>query len=478
LRETGGNRVFVSTAGALGAGTNLTSINMAGSSGCVLDFQNSAPTNPQNPMVFASGSSLTARNNGGYTGLTVSTTNVTFPSSGTMVFNRDSGSSGTATQPIVINGNYPTLAGPLTINLGGGTGTAVTGPVSLNGAITDGGSGFGLTVSSVNANSLGSLTLNGTNNYTGDTTLSAGSLTIGTNGDLGNIGLGGVYAGAITDNGFLTNAASVNQTWSGTISGSGAFAQNGTGTLTLTAAESYTGATTITAGTLALGSGGSISSTLSISIGAGGTFDVSGANPYALGSATLSASGATNPATIKNSASGGTISFGSQPISLSYDGSHPALTVSQGTLSLNGNAFTVNTVSPLPYGIYTLIHQASGDISSAGSYSVSGTAIGAGSTGAISVTGGDVKLTVITPIPPTPTITSVHVSATTLTITATNGAFNGPYVLLQSTNVALPRSQWIPVMTNSFDANGNLNLSTNIVNPGVPAEFYSLEEVH
>lgn len=480
LKETGGNRVFISTAGALGSGTNLVAVEMAGITGSVLDFQNSAPTNPQNPMVFGSGSSLTARNNGGYPGLTVSTTNVTFPSAGTMVFNRDSGSSGTATQPIVINGDYPMLTGPLNINLGGGTGTAVTGPVTLNGAISDGSNGFAVTVTSVDLNSLGSLTLNGTNSYTGDTTLASGSLTIGTNGDLGDLGLGtgGLYAGNITDNGFFTNAASVNQTWSGLLSGSGSFTQNGTGTLTLTAAETYTGPTTISAGTLALGAGGSISSTPSISIGAGATFDVSGANPYTLGSTTLSASGSTNAATIKNSASGGTIDLGSQPITLTFDGSHPALTISQGTLSLHGNAFTVNSVSPLPYGTYTIVHQASGAISSSGSYSVSGTAIGAGSTPTISVSGGNVNLTVITPVPPSPTITSVKVSGTTLTITATNGAFNGNYVLLQSTNVALPRSQWTPVLTNSFDPSGNLNLTTNIVNPANPVEFYTIEQTH
>ncbi len=431
-------------------------------------------------MVFGSGSSLTARNNGGFPGLTVSTTNVTFPSVGTMVFNRDSGSSGTATQPIIINGDYPMLTGFLNINLGGGTGTAVTGPVTLNGAINDGGNGFVVTVTSVDPNSLGSLTLNGTNGYTGDTTLTSGSLTIGTNGDLGDLGLGtgGLYAGAINDNGFFTNAASVNQTWSGEISGTGSLTQNGTGTLTLTSAESYMGATTISAGTLALGTGGSITSTPAISIAAGATFDVTGADPYALGSSTLSASGAANPATIKDFASGGRINLGSQPISLTFDGSHPALTISQGTLSLNGNAFTVNTASPLASGTYAIVHQAGGAISSAGSYSVSGTAIGAGATGTISVSGGNVNLLMVTPIPPTPTITSVSVSGTTLTITATNGAANQPYVLLQSTNLLLPKIQWTPVLTNSFDAGGDIHLSTNIINPGVPIEFYIIEQTH
>ena len=72
---------------------------------------------------------------------------------------------------------------------------------------------------------------------------------------------------------------------------------------------------------------------------------------------------------------------------------NPALTVFQGTLSLNGNAFTVNG-SALAVGTYTLVQQASGNIAGSGPYSVTGTAIGAaGTTVAISVSGGNVILT-------------------------------------------------------------------------------------
>jgi hypothetical protein len=35
-------------------------------------------------------------------------------------------------------------------------------------------------------------------------------------------------------------------------------------------------------------------------------------------------------------------------------------------------------------------------------------------------------------------------------------------------------TQWAPVFTNSFDGNGNINLSTNVVNPSSPHEFYIL----
>jgi trimeric autotransporter adhesin len=161
--------------------------------------------------------------------------------------------------------------------------------------------------------------------------------------------------------------------------------------LTLTGTNTYMGSTTISQGVLALGSTGSISNSSAIIISAGTTFDVSAIAAYALSSSnTLSASGTASAATIKG---GTTVSLGSRPITLTYDGSHPALTISQGTLSLNGNAFTVNG-SALAIGTYTIIQQTSGNITSSGSYSVTGTAIGSGKTAAISVSSGNVVLTI------------------------------------------------------------------------------------
>jgi len=74
----------------------------------------------------------------------------------------------------------------------------------------------------------------------------------------------------------------------------------------------------------------------------------------------------------------------------------------------------------------------------------------------------------------TPIITSIAVSGTTLTITATNGPVNAPFVLLESATVTLPLSQWTPVLTNSFDGNGVINMSANIVNQSDPQQFYTL----
>jgi len=82
----------------------------------------------------------------------------------------------------------------------------------------------------------------------------------------------------------------------------------------------------------------------------------------------------------------------------------------------------------------------------------------------------------ITSAPPQPpVITSISVSGTTLTLNATNGTDNGQFVLLGTTNVALPLSQWKPILTNNFNGSGGLNLVTNIINSSVPHRFYILQ---
>jgi PKD repeat protein len=74
-----------------------------------------------------------------------------------------------------------------------------------------------------------------------------------------------------------------------------------------------------------------------------------------------------------------------------------------------------------------------------------------------------------------PTITGISLSGTNLVINGTNGFSGITYYVLTGTNLALPRSQWTPVATNIWSANGNFNLIvTNVVNPLVPQQFYLL----
>ncbi|HEV2437303.1 MAG TPA: hypothetical protein VG077_15025, partial [Verrucomicrobiae bacterium] len=54
-----------------------------------------------------------------------------------------------------------------------------------------------------------------------------------------------------------------------------------------------------------------------------------------------------------------------------------------------------------------------------------------------------------------PKFTSIHVSGTTLTLAATNGIPNSPWILLQSTNLI----QWVTNSSSTYDSGGNLSVS-------------------
>ena len=96
------------------------------------------------------------------------------------------------------------------------------------------------------------LTLNGSNNYTGTTRIDSGTtLQVGNGGSSGTIGSGSVSnSGSLAFN--RANAINV----SNVITGSGDVRQIGTGTTTLTGTRSYTGQTTVSAGTLNIGTNG------------------------------------------------------------------------------------------------------------------------------------------------------------------------------------------------------------------------------
>ena len=72
-----------------------------------------------------------------------------------------------------------------------------------------------------------------------------------------------------------------------------------------------------------------------------------------------------------------------------------------------------------------------------------------------------------------PHIDSVRISGTNFVISCTGGPPNTNYVVVTTTNVALPLTNWISVLTNSFDSGGNFILS-NAISAGIPQRFYRL----
>jgi autotransporter-associated beta strand protein len=174
-------------------------------------------------------------------------------------------------------------------------GTAATGKVTLSGAtinnvgtVTSQGTGptanlisavIGANVTGVIQNSAtAGLNLSAVNLYTGNTTITDGTLQISGAGSLNS----GSYAGAIAvtaATSTLQYSSSAAQTFSGNITGSGALTKDtGTAsTLTLSGTNNYSGATTISAGTLRLGAGGTagtLNTSSAISVASGSTFSV------------------------------------------------------------------------------------------------------------------------------------------------------------------------------------------------------------
>ena len=194
----------------------------------------------------------------------------------------------------IVNG---TPANPAYVNFNGGTLQAAAGSITiLNSNLTvnvqAGGAtidtqGFNAAVAAALLNSggggltkvgSGMLTLTGANTYSGSTTITAGTLQIGSAGATGTLGNG---SGSVSDNGVLAFNRTGAVGLSGIISGSGSLLQIGGGTTTLSGSNAYTGATTVSAGVLVAGNSQALGSgTLSL---VGGTLDLaidSSINPY------------------------------------------------------------------------------------------------------------------------------------------------------------------------------------------------------
>ena len=170
------------------------------------------------------------------------------------------------------------------------------------------------------------LILTGSNTYSGQTTISAGTLQIGNGGTTGSIG----STSGVGDSAAPAFDLSTAATFSQTVTGSGGLMQLGPSVLTLTGSNTYTGLTTIASGgTLQIGNGttGSINSTSSVTDNGLLVFDTS--------SGTFS----------KNvSGSGGLTQMASSVLNLggvnSYSG---PTTISAGTLQLGSNTALGNS---------------------------------------------------------------------------------------------------------------------------------------
>ncbi|WP_194847478.1 autotransporter-associated beta strand repeat-containing protein [Candidatus Neptunochlamydia vexilliferae] len=208
-----------------------------------------------------------------------------------------------------------TASNPITLLDGGGifdigTDSSFSGSITGTGALSKEGAA--------------KMTLLGTNNYTGGTIISAGTLEGDTDG----------LQGIITNNAAVIFDQTAAGTYAGMMSGIGSLEKQGAGTLTLTSLNSYSGGTTVSAGTL---QGNTTSLQGAIDNNSNVTFDQSSDGEYAdvmsgtgtltkVGSSTLTLSGT-------NTYSGGTeIDVGAVSVSANAN-----LGSGSGGLTLNGS---------------------------------------------------------------------------------------------------------------------------------------------
>ena len=189
-------------------------------------------------------------------------------------------STGTGTNILIADGN-----GATTANVGPATLTVIqNNSYTFGGALRDWYTEYatpatGSLVPMLNLIKQGAatLTLGGTNTYTGATTITAGTLQI--NGQLAS----GTYAGAITNNGTLVINSASSQTLSGVISGTGGLIKTNTGTLTLSNTNTYSGTTALNGGSISIANSPALgTNTLTVGLTASGTLTVANTSAVAL----------------------------------------------------------------------------------------------------------------------------------------------------------------------------------------------------
>ena len=302
-------------------------------------------------------------------------------------------SSGAALQ---IQNNIAVGAEALTLNGSGISNTGalrnISGTNSWSGAITLGsastiGSDAGnLTLSGIISGSFalskagaGTLTLTGANTYTGTTTISAGTLQLGSGGTTGSLST----SSTITDNGNFTinqsDAVIQGTDFSGSaITGTGSLTQAGTGTTTLNAANTYTGATTVSAGILNIQNDTALGTTAAgTTVSSGATLQLQGGITVGAEALNISGTGATGGTGALENVSG-TNNYGG----LVTLGATSTISSDSGTLNLNG---AVNAVNLNGHGL---------TVNGSGKTLISGVITGAGATSTLTKSGsGALRLT-------------------------------------------------------------------------------------
>ena len=368
---------------------------------------------------------------------------------------------------------------------------------------------------------------NVTNVYSGDTIINGGTVKCGgANSIPSGVGVGNVVINAggtldlssknpsingLSGSGLLDSSGPNNNnisiggnaqtsTFNGSIinSGTGAMTINkvGAGTLTLNGVNTYRGTTKIQSGTLALGVNASILNSPTIIVTGGTTLNVSAVSGgfTVASSQTLSGGTTTNSGSINGSVTvpslgllspGNGLAFGDLTFSnnltlagttlvkatLDGAGTNDLLVVA-GNVGYGG-VLEVTNAGVTPFTNGTVFH-----VFTAGTHSgnFSSVTVVPSITNAVAFDPATGNLTIgAVAAPSTPKINSVTLSGGNLILSGTNGTPNGTYTIVASTNVALARASWTPILTNTFNGSGYFSNSIPVTNT-VPKDFFLLKQ--
>lgn len=285
--------------------------------------------------------------------------------------------------------------------------------------------------------------------------------------------LSGAAGSKLSNTAWTVGAKNTNSTFAGSIAGN-SINKVGTGTWTLTGSNYYTGPTTVTAGTLMV-NGDNRSASGAVTVAAGAVLAGTGF----IGGAT----------TIQN---GGTLSPGSNTIgTLTFTGSLNLEAGCTNRFEINKTASAadrVDVAGALKLGGALVVTNRSGTLAAGDTFRLfnAGTLSGSFQTVALpplsstlawdtnSLAASGILFVTTKPAPSPPRITSVVLGNGALIYAGTGGVAQADFLLLGSSNVALPLGLWERLLTNQFDAHGNF-IFTNPPNPAWPQGFYLLQ---
>ena len=371
----------------------------------------------------------------------------------------------------------------LLAGLGGQAGSTVIWTAGASLALDTANAGGSFTYSSVLADTgagvlgfakqgSGTLVLTGSNTYTGTTTLSGGTLSLGSSGALGSGSANIIFSGGTlqfsasntTDyssrinSGTSTGAVTIdtngqNVTFATGFSAtkSGGLTKTGAGTLTLTGSNAYGGSTNVTGGTLNL-AGSSTGTLAGISVAGSGTTQVNiQAGNYTLGGVAL-AVGAAGAGTVNQS--GGSVTWNSSTLQLlignAGSGGAGIYNLSGGTLTLiagTGDRGILLGVNPNANGTFNL--SGSGTLIDNGVLEIGrseGGATSSGTTDLFTQTGGTATVAYLslggtgggTGISATMVLTGGTFSATNFTVNASASTNTSAITIAGTAQVTLP----------------------------------------